>query len=128
MTWPVFVTTTLMVMLHTALAYLDVRYTDSRRYISPVEQKVHGVMDMLPIVTLAILAVLNWQLIAAHIYEPQYQAAPPTSQWLRNALPLGDALLVVGSYLLLAGLPVFEEWCRSSRAAKQVITTPLRQG
>lgn len=41
------------VLTHSVLAHMDVSYTDGRRYISPLEQHIHGFMDVLPLVAVA---------------------------------------------------------------------------
>ena len=50
---------TVCVAAHSALAYADVAFTDGRRDIAPLEQQVHGYMEVLPVAALAILAVLQ---------------------------------------------------------------------
>ena len=42
-----------MVLTHSVLAHMDVSYTDGRRYISPLEQHIHGFMEVLPLVAVA---------------------------------------------------------------------------
>src|ERR671926_1315697 len=57
----VFLATVALVLAHSVLSYIDVRYTDGRRRISPVEQTLHGFMDVLPLVAVALLGVQHWQ-------------------------------------------------------------------
>ena len=46
---PVFVAMVLLVLTHSVLAYVDARYTEDRRRILPIEQTIHGFMDVLPL-------------------------------------------------------------------------------
>jgi hypothetical protein len=49
--------------LHSALAFTDVSYTDSRRHISALEQQVHAYMEVLPWTSLALIAILHPQAV-----------------------------------------------------------------
>ena len=48
------------VTLHTLLSYLDVKFTERRRYISPLEQHAHALMDIIPLAAVALVIVLEW--------------------------------------------------------------------
>src|SRR6187200_591703 len=37
-----------LVLTHSVLSFIDIAYTNSRRYISPFEQHVHAYMEVLP--------------------------------------------------------------------------------
>jgi len=92
---------TVCVAAHSAFAYADVAFTDGRRYIAPLEQQVHGYMEVLPVAALAILAVLHWESLSI-----------PDWTWRAKPAPGPGAWALVGSYLVLAGLPVVEELLR----------------
>jgi hypothetical protein len=93
------------VLAHSVLAHLDVSYTDGRRYISPFEQLLHGFMDVLPIVAVAIYGVLHWQRIGAGLAGDQWVLLRP------DAVRVG----LLASFVLLAGLPILEELVRTLR-------------
>ena len=46
--------------LHQATAMWDVRYANATRRVSPIEQHVHGVLEMAPAVATAVVAILHW--------------------------------------------------------------------
>lgn len=94
-----------VVIAHSVLAHIDVSYTDGRRHISPIEQLVHGFMDVLPIVALALIGVLHWSQITASPDAPVFSLRP---------LELERALLVA-SFAVLAGVPIVEELARTYR-------------
>jgi uncharacterized membrane protein HdeD (DUF308 family) len=94
------------VLVHTALAYADVAFTDGRRRISPFEQHVHGFMTVLPIVAVGLVAIAHWDDIRSSAWAVQ----PRKDSGSR---PL--AALLVASYFVLAGLPIVEELIRTSR-------------
>jgi hypothetical protein len=96
------------VLTHTALSYFDVRFTERRRYISPLEQHVHAVLDVLPIVAVALWIVLEWP-----------GAAGAWQVRLRTPM-LGtiEIVAILVSVFVVAGGPVLEELWRTSRAAR----------
>lgn len=100
----------IMVLLHSVLAHMDVSYTDGRRYISPVEQHVHGLMEVLPLVATAIVGVLHWNRISEGLTDPV------VSPVVSLVTPLTSArILLLGSFVVLAGVPVLEELVRTRR-------------
>jgi hypothetical protein len=95
-----------LVLAHSVLAHMDVSYTDGRRYISPLEQHIHGFMDVLPLVATTLFGVLHWDAISGgrttHIVG---LAAPVTS----------GRVLLVASFAVLSGVPIIEELRRTHR-------------
>ncbi|WP_203165359.1 hypothetical protein [Steroidobacter gossypii] len=96
----------ILIVVHSVLAHLDVSYTDGRRYISPLEQQIHGFMEVLPVVAVAIFGVLHWAEIGAGLTSPILALETPVSS--------GRALLLA-SFAVLAGVPVLEELVRTRR-------------
>jgi hypothetical protein len=47
-------------LLHQATSIWDMAYADQRRDISPIEQHVHGFLEMLPLVGLLLIVGLHW--------------------------------------------------------------------
>lgn len=94
-----------LVIAHTVLAHVDVSYTDGRRHISPIEQFVHGFMNVLPLVAVALVGVLHWDEISASSGAPTFSLRP---------FDLGRMLLV-GSFAVLSGVPILEELARTYR-------------
>jgi hypothetical protein len=92
------------VLLHSLLAYVDVSYTDGRRYISPFEQHVHGYLDVVPLLAVALLGIAHWPQIAAG--GLQVVTRDPAS----NAQGV-----LLWSFGIFAGVPVFEELIRTLR-------------
>ncbi|HWL74483.1 MAG TPA: hypothetical protein VNQ74_11470 [Burkholderiaceae bacterium] len=102
----VFVVLVALVVAHSFLSYIDVRYTDGRRRISPMEQSIHGFMDVLPLVAVAMLGVQHWPEIRA--------GAVPFA--LGAAIDF-ERVLLLTSFAVLAGLPVLEELLRTLRSS-----------
>jgi hypothetical protein len=95
----------LAVALHTWLGHADVVYTGSRRRIAPLEQLVHGFMAVLPVAATGVFAAMHWEEL---VYSPwTLRLRDPPLSWRA-------VLVVVGSYFVLAGLPILEEYLRTS--------------
>ena len=94
------------IVLHTSLSIADVSYTDGRRYISPLEQHAHAFMSVLPVIATGIVAILNWNdvVCTGWVIKPK-----------NEAIPVFNTGLLVGSYFVLAGIPIVEELIRTSR-------------
>jgi hypothetical protein len=102
----VFVVLVLLVLAHSLLSYIDVRYTDGRRRILPIEQTVHGFMDVLPLIAVAVLGVQHW---------PEIRDGSMT--FARAAALDPDRVLLLSSFVVLAGVPVLEELLRTLRTS-----------
>jgi hypothetical protein len=95
------------VLLHSLLAFVDVSYTDGRRYISPFEQHVHGYLEVLPLVAVALLGIAHWPQIAAGGFDLVARHAGEDGVAQR---------VLLASFPVLAGIPVIEELVRTLRA------------
>jgi hypothetical protein len=94
------------VLAHSVLAHMDVSYTDGRRYISPLEQHIHGFMDVLPLVATMLFGVLHWEAIDAALTTPIVSLAVPVTS---------GSVLLVASFAVLSGVPILEELWRTHR-------------
>ncbi|HTE42291.1 MAG TPA: hypothetical protein VK629_15820 [Steroidobacteraceae bacterium] len=98
----------LAIVAHTVLSFIDVAYTQGRRHISPFEQHVHGFLDVIPVAALGLIAALNWPAIQ-------------NSSWTieaRGDLPTFGTSVLIGSYFVLAGVPILEELLRTQRHSR----------
>lgn len=89
--------------IHTVLSFVDVAHTIGRRRISALEQHVHGLLNVLPFMAVAVLAMMNWNDLLAG----------SALRWKDVPLTLQQQVLLVGGFLVLAGAPVFEELFRT---------------
>ena len=100
-------------VLHQATAMWDVRYANATRRVTPIEQHVHGVLEMTPAVATAVVAILHWPQVMALLGagEPDFALQfkrPPLPGWYLAAVMLGVALCGV--------LPYGEELLRTMRS------------
>jgi hypothetical protein len=75
---------TVCLVLHEATAIWDVRYAASRRAITPTEQHVHSVLEMLPLTGLLLVIALHWPAFVAlfGIGTPDFSFRPKPERCL----------------------------------------------
>jgi len=103
-------------LVHQITAYIDLKYTYSRREILPFEQMIHGVQEVIPLTGLLMLASLYWgqfiALVGAGAERADFAIAAkevPLPIWytsIVSAAGLGITLLFI------------EEWVRCVRYKK----------
>jgi hypothetical protein len=102
-------------MLHQAVAVWDVRYANSTRRVSPVEQHVHGVLEMAPAIATIVVVILNW----SDFLSLLGMGTPSFSLELKHApLPGWYLAAVIAGVLVCGVLPYGEELWRTGRAAR----------
>ena len=111
-----FLLATIAMLLHHGVAYIDVRYANQTREVSPFEQMVHSFLEVLPIAAVLLLAVLHWPQVLVLVGGP---AQPDSFGFRLKSHPL-PAWYVVGA-ITAAGVfnavPYLEELVRCLRAA-----------
>jgi hypothetical protein len=99
-------------VLHEATAIWDVRYASKLREISPTEQHVHSVLEMLPLTGLLLVIALHWPEFAALFGY----GTPDFSFALKGApLPLTYIAVMLALAALFEALPYLEELIRGLR-------------
>ncbi|HEX2544660.1 MAG TPA: diguanylate cyclase [Ramlibacter sp.] len=108
-------------LAHEFTTWLELHYTVPLRQVGPGEQMIHSFLELMPLVALALLAVMHWDQATSLLSEsmpdfsPYLKDEPWPAQWLKYT-----ALAV----LLLNVLPLAEESWRCSRAAALRSRTP----
>jgi hypothetical protein len=106
-------------LVHEATVWVDLRYTQPRRRIPPVEQMVHSVQEMLPLFALALLAVTAWD--QARALVGLGPAVPDWSWRWRTPMPPPWLLAAgAGAALLCNLVPLAQETraCLRARALR----------
>ncbi|MEJ6021189.1 diguanylate cyclase [Ramlibacter sp. PS4R-6] len=82
-------------LVHEATVYWDLDYTTVLRDVGPFEQMVHSFLELLPLVSLGLLAVIAWPHGPELSLRPRAEPLPPdyllvaaAASVLFNALPL----------------------------------------
>ena len=102
-------------VLHQATAIWDVRYANQTRHVPPVEQHLHGVLEISPAIATAVVCILHWSQFLALLGMGEASFAlelkrPPLPTWYLAAVMAGVAVCGV--------LPYGEELIRTVRAAR----------
>jgi hypothetical protein len=97
--------------LHSLTAYWDVSYAEQRRRVTPVEQHIHSVLEMAPVMATGCLAVLYWDQARALFRKPDLSIRAKH----RDPLTPRSRLLLLGAMGLFGLLPYAEELLRCLR-------------
>ncbi len=112
---------------HEVTAVWDVSYAAHRREVTPIEQWVHSYLGVLPLMSLTLVVVLNWQqflaLFGFGIAAPRFELA-----WREPPLPWGYVLSIIAAAIFLEVLPYVEELIRGLRANKWKFTRDDQSG
>lgn len=123
----VLATATGTVAMHEATAYWDVHYAQSRRYVSPGEQQIHSLLEVVPMAATTVLLALHWD--QALSLAGRGKDAPDLRLRAKSRpLSVTAKAAVLGSTALFIALPYAEELVRCVRAARRPATaTPATQ-
>jgi hypothetical protein len=108
-------------ILHQLTAMWDVRFAYHRREVTPIEQHVHSVLEMLPLTALLIIVALHWQQFLALIGMGT-QVADFSLRLKEPPLPWLYVVVMLTLVLLFEILPYAEELVRTLRARRKAIT------
>ena len=99
-------------ILHEATAIWDVRYASAMREISPTEQHIHSVLEMLPLTGMLLVIALHWSAFTA-----LFGFGTPAFSFTLKQHPLPVPYIVTMLVLtaLLEILPYVEELIRGLR-------------
>jgi len=113
-----FLVAALAIICHHGVAYIDVRYANHTRGISPFEQMVHSFLEIIPITGFLLLAVLHWgQLLALIGVGPEF--AQFGLHFKSQPLPIWYVMAAIAAAALLNALPYLEELLRCLRAQRE---------
>jgi hypothetical protein len=91
----VLVVVAIVFAVHEATVYWDLHYSTLKRDVGPFEQMVHSFLELLPLVSLALLAIIadrgDWELrMKGEPWPLEYIAVAGAAAVLFNALPLAQ--------------------------------------
>lgn len=111
-TAPVFLIATVAVVVHGWTSWRDARFADRVRHIGPLEQKIHVVLDAVPWLALAVLALLHAPALAGLVGAGE---ADWRWRWREPAFAPWVLGSVVTSAIVLGLLPSLLELRRAWR-------------
>jgi hypothetical protein len=118
-------------VLHEATAIWDVRYAYETRKVSPVEQHIHSVLEILPLAALLMIVAVHWGQFLA-LFSFGTEAADFGVRVKEPPLPVSYIATVLTLILLFDVLPYLEELARGilhrRRARLEANSRPERAG
>lgn len=105
------------IMLHHGVAYIDVRYANQTRKVSPFEQMVHSFLEILPITAFLLLAVLHWSQFLVLAGGPA-QTHSLGFYFKPYPLPIWYVVVAMAAAGLFNTVPYLEELARCLQAAR----------
>jgi hypothetical protein len=99
-------------ILHEATAIWDVSYASATREVTPTEQHVHSVLEMLPFTGLLLVIALHWPDFTAlfGFGQPDFSLTPK-----QQTMPVTYVVIMLVLTALLEVLPYLEELARGLR-------------
>jgi hypothetical protein len=105
-------------IVHEATAIWDVGYAYRTREVTPTEQHVHSVLEMLPLTALLVVITLHWQQFLA-LFGLGSQPAEFALRLKEPPLPWLYVTVILSIVLLFEVLPYLEELVRGLRAKER---------
>ena len=109
------------VIAHMLTSLWDGTYTEKRRYISPLEQHVHSHLEYIPLVAVALVALLHWDAFLGLAGVGTHERS-----WVlrlkETPLPAAHVAAVLVSVFVVQGALLTEEALRCWRVARRPIT------
>jgi hypothetical protein len=102
-------------LVHELTVWLDLRYTENKREIMPIEQIVHSFVEILPLMGLGFIVLLNGGQFLA-LFGLGNESARFTLGLKQQPLPLSYSLTAVAAAIVFNVIPYTEELIRSLRA------------
>lgn len=105
-------------LAHQLTALWDVSFAIDKRYVSPVEQQIHSLLEVLPLAGTLIVIILNWpQFLSVWGQGPE---TPRFRIALKpDPLPWTYVVVFLSAVLVFEVLPYLEELVRGWRSRKQ---------
>jgi hypothetical protein len=103
---------------HQLTALWDVSFATDKRYVSPIEQQIHSLLEVLPLTATLIVIILHWSqflsLLGLGTEAPRYRITLKP-----DPLPWTYVAAFLGAVLVFELLPYLEELVRGWRSRKR---------
>lgn len=108
---------------HEATAVWDVTYAESRRKVTPAEQHIHSLLEVVPLMATASLTALHWDQALAVVGRGPVKADFKLRPKVRP-LSTRTRATVLGAVAVFGALPYLEELVRCLRANRSLRSQP----
>jgi hypothetical protein len=105
-----------LIVIHQLTAIWDVKLATAARLITPTEQHVHSALEMLPVLSLAVICTAYWPQVLALLGVGAPAAF--TLQWKQDPIPGAYLLALIPAIAILVVVPYLNELLRCFRVQK----------
>jgi len=109
-------------VLHEATSLWDVSFASKHRTIAPIEQHVHSLLEMLPLMGLTIIVILHWGQFLA-LFGFGTERADFGIRFKQPPLPWLYVTVMLTLVLFFVVLPFLEELARTLRHRRRSVPT-----
>ncbi|HEY0538793.1 MAG TPA: diguanylate cyclase [Actinoallomurus sp.] len=102
--------------LHSATAYWDQAYAEQRRRVTPIEQHLHSLLEVVPLMATGFLTALHWDQARALVGNNQHKRRFALRFKRRDPLPTPTKIGLLAALAVFGALPYGEELWRCWRA------------
>jgi hypothetical protein len=114
-------------LLHEATALWDVSYATTARMVSPIEQHVHSLLEVIPLMAVGSVISLHWSQFLA-LFGCGSEAASFILAWKPQSLPVWYIASIMTVILLFEFIPYVEEFVRCLRTNSGYLIPPRAPG
>ena len=108
------------IVLHHAVAYIDVRYANATRLVRPIEQMVHSFLEIMPITAFLLVSTITFDQLEA-LFGIGQAHAEFALRLRQLALPTWYIAAVLSGAFLFNLVPYLEEFLRCLRARAALV-------
>lgn len=109
--------------VHSATAYWDVTYAEERRRVTPGEQHIHSLLEVVPLMATGFLAALHWDQLRALVRQGT-RRADLRLRPKRRPLSWRSRAALLGAFAVFGALPYAEEMRRCLRTRATLRAAP----
>jgi hypothetical protein len=103
---------------HQLTALWDVSFATAKRYVSPIEQQIHSLLEVLPLAGVLIVIILNWPQFLS-LWGLGGETARFRIALKADPLPWTYVVVFLSAVLVFEVLPYLEELVRGWRSRKR---------
>jgi hypothetical protein len=115
----------LFIVLHHAVAFIDVRYATMKRRVPPIEQMVHSFLEVLPILAFVLVSALEFGQVQA-LFGVGQEHAEFALRLRERPLSAAYVIGVLSTAVIVGLLPYLEELIRCLRSTRTRLARPKR--
>jgi hypothetical protein len=109
---------------HSATAYWDQTYAEQRRRVTPIEQHLHSLLEVVPLMATGFLTALHWDQARSLVGKDRHRRRFALRLKRHDPLPTSTKIALLGALTVFGALPYGEELWRCWRAKPTLEPVP----